>query len=59
MSGREGCLALLLDKSVEHYDLAQNWLFMDLNDDTVRANVFGVQLKKAHALRSENPDRCP
>ena len=41
MSGREGCLTILLDKSVKHYDLAQNRIFIDLNDGNVQADVFG------------------
>ena len=30
MSKREGCLAILVEKSVEHYDVAQNRLFIDI-----------------------------
>ena len=39
MSGREGCLAILLDRSVKHYDLAQNRLLIDLNDVIVQASI--------------------
>ena len=39
ISGREGCLAILLDKSVKHYDLAQHQLIIDLDDRTVWADV--------------------
>ena len=41
MSGKEGCLAILLDKFVEHYDLAQSRIFIDLNDVIVQAYVLG------------------
>ena len=44
--GREGCLAILLDRSVKHYDLAQNRLFIDLNDGTVRADVLGCDCRR-------------
>ena len=46
MSGREGLLAILLDKSVEHYDLAWNRLSIDLNDIIVRAaDVLGCDCR--------------
>ena len=65
MSGMEGCLAILLDESVKHYDLAQNQFILGLNEGTVWADVPYLGLiaegsyHAMHALKLENPDRCP
>ena len=52
MSGRVGCLAILLDKSVKHYDLAQNHPIIDLNDGTVWADVYLICYVGVHAMHA-------
>ena len=39
MPGREGWLGILLDKSVKHYDLAWNRLFIDRNTHGFDKNI--------------------
>ena len=57
MSGREGCLAILLDESVKHYDLAQNQLIIGPNDGTVWADVPGdacIEVRKSIQVSINN-----